>query len=63
MRIRIVQNHKQHKEGDIVDVSPNEAFGLIDSGIAIVSKDIVSVDTKKGGIDGRSTKLRTNHRI
>jgi hypothetical protein len=44
IRVKFLRNHKEHKEGDTVFLSPNEAFGLIDSGVAIVSKDMVAND-------------------
>lgn len=65
MRIRIVKNQGSYKKSDIVDVSPNVAFGLIDSGVGVISKDIVETDYKIKALDeeqanGKSTKLRTN---
>lgn len=45
IRVKFVKDHKQYKSGDIETLSPNEAFGLIDSGKAIVSKDMVESDT------------------
>lgn len=49
MRIRIIKDKKQYKTGDIVDETPNVAFGLIDSGHAVLSKDMTSgeIKTKK----------------
>ena len=44
IRVKFLRNHKEHKEGDTVFLSPNEAFGLIDSGVAMVSKDMVAND-------------------
>lgn len=58
MRIKITKDHKQYKKGEIVDVSKNEAFGLIDSGVGIVSKDMTVTDYRvkpKKVSDGRST--------
>jgi hypothetical protein len=53
MRVRITKNHKSYKKGRVVDVSRNVAFGLIDSGIAVVSKDMTESDSTtkefKGG--------------
>lgn len=53
MRIRITKNHKEYKTGQIVEVSPNVAFGLLDSGVGVVSKEITEHDT--------ATKRRTKH--
>jgi hypothetical protein len=58
MRIKFIKPNKYHKAGDIADVSPNVAFGLIDSGIAIISKDITSLDEEQA--NGKPIKLRTN---
>lgn len=40
IRVKFIKNHKEFKEGETANLSPNEAFGLIDSGYAIVSKDM-----------------------
>lgn len=62
MRIRIIKDNKQGKKGDIVDVSKNVAFGLIDSGVGVISKDMTPDDYKQAGDkDGSTTKLRTNN--
>lgn len=63
MRVKIIRNHKNHVKGQIEEVSPNVGFGLIDSGVAIVSKDIAEPETKTKGVgDGRTAKLRTHRR-
>lgn len=59
MRVKITKDYRQHKQGDIVEVSPNEGFGLIDAGYAIVSKDMTRTDIKETQ-HGRTVKLRTN---
>lgn len=45
MRIRITKQTTKYKRGEVVDVSKNEAFGLIDSGHGIISKDINETET------------------
>ena len=45
IRVKFIKNYKQYKKDDVQVFSPNEAFGLIDSGCAIVSKDIAEQDT------------------
>ena len=50
MRIKIVKNKKQYKKGEVVDVSRNVAFGLIDSGVGILSKEMTDVDYKTKGV-------------
>lgn len=47
MRIRITTDHKQYRKGDIVEVTPNVGFGLIDSGIGILSKEMTATDIRK----------------
>lgn len=44
LRVKIVKAHKNYRVGDIVSVTRNEAHGLIDSGFAIMSKDMTAVD-------------------
>ena len=44
-RIKFTKNHKSYKRGDVISVSNNEAFGFIDRGVAIISKDMTSEDT------------------
>lgn len=44
MRVKIIKANKKYRVGETVEVSPNEAHGLIDSGLAIVSKDMVETD-------------------
>lgn len=61
MRVKIVNNYKQYKKGEVVDVSPNVAFGLVDSGNAIISKDMTNDDIKESN-NGGSIRLRTNKR-
>lgn len=58
MRIRITKTTKKYQAGTIVEVSPNEAFGLIDSGTGEVSKEITEQDSATK--HGRPRKLRTD---
>jgi hypothetical protein len=65
MRIKFVRSTRFYKQGDIADISRNEAFGLIDSGAAILTKDMTSQDHKitsdEGQADVKPTKLRTHN--
>lgn len=62
MRIKFIKNHKGHAKGTVLEVSPNEGFGLIDSGVASVTKDMQPDDYKQAGDnDGRTIKLRTDN--
>lgn len=49
VRVRIVKDHKSYKRGETIEVSPNVAHGLIDGGVALLSKDVTSteVNTKQ----------------
>lgn len=47
MRIKITKDHKQYKAGEIVEVTNNVGFGLIDSGIGMISKDMTGRDIKR----------------
>ncbi len=49
MRIRIIKNHKKFKKGEIVEVSNNVAFGLLDAGAGVISKDMTGADMKTKG--------------
>lgn len=65
MRVKLISDHRLGKAGKIVQVSTNVGFGLIDSGVGILTKDIRKFDTKIKALDeeqanGKSTKLRTN---
>lgn len=44
MKVRIIKDHKDYKKNEVVDVSPNVAHGLIDSGIARVDRMFTSND-------------------
>lgn len=46
MRVKIIKNHKSYSKGEVVEVSRNVAFGLIDSGYGILSKDMTEQDYK-----------------
>ncbi len=45
-RIKLIKDHTTGKAGDVFNVTPNIAHGLIDSGIAILSKDMNPTDYK-----------------
>lgn len=45
MRVRITKDGK-YRKGQILDVSKNEAFGLIDSGFAVLSKDVTQKEIR-----------------
>jgi hypothetical protein len=44
LRVKIIAPHKKYRVGQTVELSNNEAFGLIDSGVASVTKDMVSTN-------------------
>lgn len=46
IRVKIVKPHKRYQVGETLYLSNNEAFGLLDSGVAIQSKDMTSQDYK-----------------
>lgn len=67
MRIKILKDTKYHKKGEVVEVTPNVAFGLIDSGVAIATKDMTSRDYKitksdEEQADGKHTLLRSHNK-
>lgn len=46
IRVKIVKDTKHYQQGQTLTLSNNEAFGLIDSGYATLSKDMVATDYK-----------------
>lgn len=56
MRIRIIKDYKDYSKGDVVEVSNNVAFGLIDRGVAKLTKDVTSGEYQTKKVSrGRST--------
>lgn len=51
IRVKILKDNKHGKAGEIVVIDRNEGFGLIDSGQAILSKDMTSQDYKSKALD------------
>ena len=51
IRIKLLKDYQSHRSGSILVVDNNEAFGLIDSGKAIVSKDMTATDYKSKTLD------------
>lgn len=46
VRVRIIKNSKEYKSGEIEEVTPNIAHGLIEAGVAILSKDVQDFEIK-----------------
>lgn len=62
LRVKILKSNKHGKIGEIITLDRNEAFGLIDSGQAEVTKDMTPDDYKQAGDnDGKLTRLRPNY--
>lgn len=66
-RVRITKATKNYKVGEIVVIDNNEAFGLIDSGKAVISKDITSDDittksVKQAGENNGNLIILRSHR-
>ena len=58
-----MKNHKNHKAGDTVDVSKNEAFGIVDAGKGMIAKDMVESDMNTKEVKrGKSAIIRTHKR-
>jgi len=58
MRIKIVKSSRQYKAGETVEVSKNVAFGLIDSGVGVISKDVTPDDYKVTKSDEEQADVR-----
>ena len=54
MRIKLLKDNRLGRQGEVIEVSKNVAFGLIDSGYGMISKDIVVSDTVKVKKHGKS---------
>lgn len=46
IRVKIIKPGSKYQVGDILYISRNEAFGLMDSGFAIKTKDMTQMDYK-----------------
>lgn len=46
LRVKIVKAHKKYAVGQVVEVTRNEAHGLLDGGFAVMSKDMTETDYK-----------------
>lgn len=47
MKVKIIKPHPEYKVGETIEVTPNVAFGLIDSGYAEKTKDITPREYRK----------------
>lgn len=58
-RVRLTKNSRHGKANEIVVMDNNEAFGLIDSGQAELTKDMTSDDYQTSGVkNGKPSHLR-----
>lgn len=67
LRVKLVKDWKGNLKGSILVVDRNEAFGLIDSGKAVISKDMAEPDYKVTSLDEEQANgipiiVRTNKR-
>lgn len=46
IRLKIVKPHKKYALNEVVEVSRNEAHGLLDGGFAVMTKDMTATDYK-----------------
>lgn len=44
MRVKIIKTGSKYKVNEVIEVSKNEGFGLVDSGFAIATKDMTARD-------------------
>lgn len=59
IRVKILKDNKHGKKGEIVFLDKNESFGLIDAGLAEVTKDMASGDYKINTLDEGQANART----
>ena len=60
MRVKFIKDYKGNAKGSISEVSPNEAFGLIDAGYAEITKDMTEQDIKVSRQNSKSDKNKTS---
>lgn len=63
MRVKILKDTFHYKKGEIVEVSKNEAFGLIDSGSGILTKEMTVNDYQTDNIKKIITTKRRDGRL
>lgn len=65
IRVKLLKPSKYGVVNSIVVIDNNEAFGLIDSGTAVVTKDMTVVDYKitsnEEQVDGKTNKRRNTN--
>lgn len=62
LRVKLLKDTKYGSKGSIQVIDNNEAFGLIDNGSAVISKDMTPDDYKQAGdTNGKPTRIRINH--
>ena len=62
LRVKLLKPTKYGSVGSVVVIDRNEAFGLIDSGQAIISKDLTAQDYKTKALDEEQANGKTNKR-
>jgi hypothetical protein len=55
IRVKILKDYRDFKSGQTITLSNNEAFGLINSGIAQITKDMNNRDLKVKGLKRGNT--------
>lgn len=50
-RVKLLTTNKYGRVNDVVVMDNNEAFGLIDSGAAVLTKDMTAADYKAKALD------------
>lgn len=53
IRLKIIKPHKKYSVGSTVEVTPNEAHGLLDGGFAEKTKDLVATDYRTAKVKKR----------
>lgn len=59
VRIKVIKDYKSYKAGEIVEVTPNVAHGLIERGVGLLSKDVTSTEIKSKVLTRASFKRRS----
>lgn len=57
-RVKIIKDYRDYRKGETIEVTPNVAHGLIDAGVAELTKDMASSEIRTK--NGYTSKLRSN---
>ncbi len=57
-RVKITKDYDMYRAGQVVDVTPNEAHGLIDRGKAMLSKDMAPKEVTTKVVEKKTARVK-----